>query len=271
MKIPLKHITTDVTNDQELINGLALKYDASNPNGYETPSQLNTRDINNRNRSNHTGSQLSSTISDFAATVRSVLLNGLSTATNSVITATDNVLVAFGKLQAQVNDIAKKRRVITFQYIDNMNFSQYLVAENMITTSTLKRSGDASNGYANAASAPHLANFNGSVVRLTYAFKGVGGNGATPGTLANLKTELWKVGWSNEGTKIADIVIPISSSNIGTWGNSSVDTNTTGSIVLSGVNFSEGDLLGLKFINSTNTGEVNSVRGSTILLELKEN
>jgi hypothetical protein len=48
---------------------LNLKYDASNPNGYETPAQLNTRDTNNRNRANHTGTQLSSTISDFSESV----------------------------------------------------------------------------------------------------------------------------------------------------------------------------------------------------------
>jgi hypothetical protein len=47
---------------------LDLKYDASNPNGYETPAQLNTRDTNNRNRANHTGTQLKATISDFAHT-----------------------------------------------------------------------------------------------------------------------------------------------------------------------------------------------------------
>lgn len=41
------------------------KYDASNPNGYETPSQLNARDTANRARINHTGTQLSTTISDF--------------------------------------------------------------------------------------------------------------------------------------------------------------------------------------------------------------
>ncbi len=44
---------------------LNLKYDASNPNSYETTSQLNTRDTNNRARANHTGTQLASTVSDF--------------------------------------------------------------------------------------------------------------------------------------------------------------------------------------------------------------
>jgi hypothetical protein len=51
---------------------LNLKYDASNPNGYETPSQLNTRDTNNRNRTNHTGTQALSTLSQSAATTGQV-------------------------------------------------------------------------------------------------------------------------------------------------------------------------------------------------------
>jgi hypothetical protein len=67
----------------------------------ETTSQLNTRDTNNRARANHTGTQLASTISDFAATVRATVLTGLSTATSAVVSATDSILVAIGKLQAQ--------------------------------------------------------------------------------------------------------------------------------------------------------------------------
>lgn len=55
-------------------------------------------------RANHTGTQLASTISDFSSSVLSVLLTGISFATNSAIVATDSVLVAFGKIQAQLND-----------------------------------------------------------------------------------------------------------------------------------------------------------------------
>lgn len=55
-----------------------------------------------RSRANHTGTQTASTISDWAASVRAVVLTGLSTATNEVISAADSVLVALGKLQAQI-------------------------------------------------------------------------------------------------------------------------------------------------------------------------
>ena len=57
-----------------------------------------------RNRANHTGTQVASTISDFASTVRATVLTGLSTSTNAVITATDSILTALGKLQKQVSD-----------------------------------------------------------------------------------------------------------------------------------------------------------------------
>jgi hypothetical protein len=59
-----------------------------------------------RNRANHTGTQLSSTISDFAATVLATFLTGLSTATNAVITSADSVLSALGKLQAQITGLS---------------------------------------------------------------------------------------------------------------------------------------------------------------------
>ncbi len=53
-------------------------------------------------RANHTGTQASSTISDFAATVRNTLLTGLGAGANVIITATDTLLQALAKLQAQI-------------------------------------------------------------------------------------------------------------------------------------------------------------------------
>lgn len=82
---------------------LDAKYDASNPSGFETPTQLNARDTANRSRVNHTGTQLSSTISDFLTSVLGSVLTGISFATNSAILATDSLLVALGKIQAQIN------------------------------------------------------------------------------------------------------------------------------------------------------------------------
>ncbi len=69
-----------------------------------TGATKNDTDANLKNRANHTGTQLPSTISNFADTVRSTVLTGLSTATNTVITATDTILSALGKLQKQITD-----------------------------------------------------------------------------------------------------------------------------------------------------------------------
>lgn len=102
-QIRIKNLTSGVATDQELTDGLASKYDASNPLAFETPTQLTVRDVVNRNRGNHTGTQLASTISDFAASVRGTALSGLNTITVALITASDNVLTALGKLQAQIN------------------------------------------------------------------------------------------------------------------------------------------------------------------------
>lgn len=55
------------------------------------------------NRADHFGTQLASTISDFAASVLATVLTGLSLASSAAVTAADSVLVAIGKLQAQVS------------------------------------------------------------------------------------------------------------------------------------------------------------------------
>lgn len=62
----------------------------------------NATDAALRDRSTHTGSQLTATISDFAETVRGTVLTGISLANAAAGTATDTVLVFLGKLQAQI-------------------------------------------------------------------------------------------------------------------------------------------------------------------------
>lgn len=103
----LNELSAAINNDPNYYitvnNALALKYDASNPSGYETPAQLDARDTANRSRTNHTGTQLSSTISDFLTAVLATVLTGISFATSTAVTAADTILQAIGKLQAQIN------------------------------------------------------------------------------------------------------------------------------------------------------------------------
>lgn len=113
-------------------NALDLKYDLSNPNGYETPTQLNSRDAANRNRSNHTGTQLANTISNFATAVLSTILTGLSTATSTAVVATDTILIAIGKLQAQINSLTPPIFGTEFEEgedLDNVTFTANTIFE----------------------------------------------------------------------------------------------------------------------------------------------
>jgi len=84
-------------------NGLMTKEDFNKLAGITTGATKNDTDANLRNRTNHTGTQTASTISDFVATVRGTVLSGLSVVANTAIVATDTILVALGKLQAQVS------------------------------------------------------------------------------------------------------------------------------------------------------------------------
>jgi hypothetical protein len=83
----------------------------------------NVPNIDATQRANHSGTQLSSTISDFSNSVRSTLLTGLSTATNAVISASDTILVALGKIQAQINAMVFGRQAEDFLDTTQVNFS----------------------------------------------------------------------------------------------------------------------------------------------------
>jgi len=118
-------VTKLATTDQ-----LALKYDASNPNGYETPTQLNTRDTNNRNRANHTGTQLAATISNFVATVLSSVLTGISFAVSTPVVDTDSILIAMGKIQAQINILLASTGVFGAGFQDFLSLVPFTTASN---------------------------------------------------------------------------------------------------------------------------------------------
>lgn len=106
---PAITVTLDGTNDEidiNLVPGSINISQLNNDSGFETGAQLDARDTANRSRANHTGSQLASTISDFATTVLNTVLTGISFATSTPVLAADSILVAIGKLQAQINALS---------------------------------------------------------------------------------------------------------------------------------------------------------------------
>ena len=91
---------------------LDLKYDASNPNGYETPAQLNARDTNNRDRSNHTGTQLAATISDLSTAITSgETTTTLSLAANTLTYTDEDGIVTNLDLSVYLDDTNLARLV----------------------------------------------------------------------------------------------------------------------------------------------------------------
>lgn len=92
---------------------LNLKYDASNPNGYETPSQLNTRDTNNRARANHTGTQTASTISDFSSAVNTII-NALKGVANGLVPLDGTTKISSIYLPSFVDDVLEFANLASF-------------------------------------------------------------------------------------------------------------------------------------------------------------
>jgi hypothetical protein len=93
----------------------------SNPHG-TTASQVGLGNVPNVDatlRSNHTGTQLAETISDFASSVLSTVLTGLSLGANVAISATDTIIQALQKLQAQINGISAGTNLVQTSFLQS--------------------------------------------------------------------------------------------------------------------------------------------------------
>jgi hypothetical protein len=100
--------TSDINKPVSIAQQLEFdtKYDNSNPAGYETPTQLNSRDTANRNRVNHTGFQEISTVT------------GLEIELNSKLTDDVQSIINIGTLDVNFNrhfiDISAQSESLTF-------------------------------------------------------------------------------------------------------------------------------------------------------------
>ena len=94
----IKGRTTAGTGDPEDLSAAQVRAILNVAEG----ATANQTDAHLKDRANHTGSQLASTISDFATSVRSTVLSGLSLVTTTVVAETDSVLQAIGKLAGRL-------------------------------------------------------------------------------------------------------------------------------------------------------------------------
>lgn len=191
----------------------------------------------------------------------------------------DNSVANFPNNPQNVQEALEESRSARFQYqqfqkIGQMNFDQYLFA----TTdqgSTNRESGNPSNGYRFGNSAPQTVAFSGTIDNATASIRGIAQSTGSPAANLELLFELWKVGFTGEGTKIGDITFNIDTSlyTIGNWWNSSIVTAFAEeqSQAANNVSVTEGDLLGLKFIRRTGNSNVVSIENTTIVLEITGN
>ena len=158
---------------------------------------------------------------------------------------------------------------VQFQKIGQMNFDQYLFAS-IDQGNTNRESGNSSNGYQFGNSAPQTVAFSGNVKNATASIRGIAQSTGSPAANMELLFELWKVGFTGEGTKLGDITFNIISANytIGNFWNSSIVT-AFAEEQPQDVDVSAGDLLGLKFIRRTGNNNVVSVENTTIVLEIE--
>lgn len=162
-----------------------------------------------------------------------------------------------------------------FQLIDDLNYSEYVYSYSDIGTqgvlSNKNRSGDSSNGYRYSNSSPIISPFTGTLDKAVFALKGVAVSTGSPASSVTVNLELWSVGFNNEGTKLGDLDFNIDSGTytVGTWWNSSVDTNFKGSENYN-VSVSEGDLLAIKFKRVQGNSNAVEIKNLTVSIQITE-
>lgn len=141
-----------LVTDQEIVSGDTIiqafgylqaqitnhKNNTSNPHSV-TKAQVGLGSVPNTDataRANHTGSQLASTISDFADTVRATVLTGLSLSTSQAVAATDTVLQAIGYLQAQITNKVRYQVWFYTNANNDITLTNQIAGDNLLLGST---------------------------------------------------------------------------------------------------------------------------------------
>lgn len=190
----------------------------------------------------------------------------VNTDTNNIYICIDNSIGA--AVWSNMNPSVSAGDIISFSLAERLSYSQYLVSwsQGYDRKNRLLRSG-CDNGIKYGDCAPIVIPHDSEISSATVSVKGVGIDGSTPDSYVNLKLELWAVGYDNEGTKITDLIFPIDSSSytVGSWWDSSVDTNYNGSVSV-GQSIGVGDMVAAKFVSVESSSYV--VQADNIYLSL---
>lgn len=161
---------------------------------------------------------------------------------------------------------------VQFQRLGEMDSNTYLFANVTKNSADSRTSGSASNGYRYNDSAPIVAAFSGNIRNGTASITGVAQSTGNAASNVRIKFELYKVGFSSEGTKLGNIIFDVDSSTytVGDYWNTSILTSFADE-QSQDVDVTEGDLLGLKFKSVLGNNKAVAVHNVTIVLELAGN
>lgn len=156
-----------------------------------------------------------------------------------------------------------------FSFNHEMDYDQYLVswADDDIHNQKLKRSGH-EDGMENGDCAPIIIPVDATIVSAILTMKGGSVSGGTVGSTVLATFELWNVGWTSEGTKVADLIFTIdtSSNPLGQWWNPwQQDANLVSSISVN-ANLNVGDRLAIKFKQGSGSENLCTALGTSIIL-----
>jgi len=145
-----------------LQTALDLKYNANNPSGFETPAQLNTRDTNNRSRSNHTGTQAAGTITGLAAVATSGNKTdvGLGNVPNTDFTAA--VALNTAKNSYPTGDSTKVNHISVTQTVDLDIIESDTVINNAKVGITAGQASDIMSNNVKVSNATHIGDVTGA-------------------------------------------------------------------------------------------------------------
>lgn len=158
-----------------------------------------------------------------------------------------------------------------FQFIGNMNYDQYLFSGVHSYSFSDRRSGDVSSGYRYSNCAPLSCTLDGKVYDASASIRGIAVSTGSVASTVRVKFELWKVGFSSEGSKLGDIVFDVNSTShtIGVYWDSSGVAGYAGGQTQTPITVSRGDLLALKFIRQYGNNVAVSIENITVILGMR--
>lgn len=174
------------------------------------------------------------------------------------------VLSSTGTATAWIN-VPQYVEFSTGEFINNTSVYLYV---SPWTTDLNLRSGDASNGIANAGiTRPLVCPVTGTLTEVTYVLKSVGVNQGSVVYPVTVQFELWNVGYTTQGSNLGSInaSIPTSANPVGLYTVGA--TNFTGTTTGLSIAVTQGMLLGVKFVNGNTTSIAGMV--TQVYLSLK--